>query len=198
MIPFSAPKARQFPKICLLRIICLIMFTFPVSNANALSFADLTLKDNLSWNGQSLVLNGAGIRSKLFIKVYVGALYVSKKSSDADSLIDSDGPKIVELTFLRDLDGEKISNAFREGFAKNCKLRCDDLKPKIEELAKAVPSIKKGQILQIAATMDGVRLTLDEKTAADIKAADLGKEMIRIFIGKAPPTDELKKGLLGS
>lgn len=174
------------------------MFTFPVSNANALSFADLTLKDNLSWNGQSLVLNGAGIRSKLFIKVYVGALYVSKKSSDADSLIDSDGPKIVELTFLRDLDGEKISNAFREGFAKNCKLRCDDLKPKIEELAKAVPSIKKGQILQIAATMDGVRLTLDEKTAADIKAADLGKEMIRIFIGKAPPTDELKKGLLGS
>ena len=31
--------------------------------------------------GSELVLNGAGLRSKLFIKVYVGALYVGQKAA---------------------------------------------------------------------------------------------------------------------
>lgn len=165
---------------------------------NALTISDTQIKDTLSFEGQNLLLNGAGIRTKVFFKVYIGALYVSSKTKDADAIIDSATPRIIELTFLRAVDGEKISTAFREGFTKNCIARCEELKPKIEELAKAVPAIKQGQLLQITATKEGVSLSLDGKSMAQVKAQDLGKEMTRIFIGKNPPTEDLKKGLLGA
>ena len=51
-------------------------------------------KELLSWDLDhrqlcdiELLLNGAGIRSKLFIKVYVGALYVGRKSTAAAAII---------------------------------------------------------------------------------------------------------------
>lgn len=165
--------------------------------AQALSISDTQIKESLVFDGHNLTLNGAGIRTKLFFKVYIGALYVSSKTNNADSIIGSTTPRVIELTFLRDIDGEKISSAFREGFSKNCMARCDELKVKVDDLAKAVPAIKQGQLLQIVATIEGVKLNLDGKSMADVKAQDLGKEMTRIFIGKNPPTEELKKGLLG-
>jgi len=45
--------------------------------AEAKDVAGVKVPDSVSVNNQTLALNGAGIRKKLFIKVYVGALYLA-------------------------------------------------------------------------------------------------------------------------
>jgi len=45
-------------------------------NTYAVEVAGAKIEDTVSVSNQNLVLNGAGIRKKLFIKVYVGALYL--------------------------------------------------------------------------------------------------------------------------
>jgi hypothetical protein len=160
--------------------------------------ADTNIKDQISVSGENLVLNGAGIRKKLFMNVYIGALYLGVKSKDAESIANSSSLKVIELTFLRNVDGEKISSAFLDGFAKNCVQNCTELKPKMEELAKAVPAIKEGQIMQLVSTSDSVKLLMDNSLKAEIQAKNLGNEVIRLFIGKEPPSEDLKKELLGN
>ena len=62
------------------------------------------LADTVTVDGKPLQLNGAGMRKKLFIKVYVGALYLPARSSDAAAIVAADEPKYVRMVFVRDVD----------------------------------------------------------------------------------------------
>src|SRR5262249_18967824 len=64
-------------------------------------------------------LNGAGIRTKLLVKAYVGALYLQTPTSDASVAATSDQPKRVTLVLLRDLSHDQMNKGLREGFEKN-------------------------------------------------------------------------------
>ncbi|HRI17581.1 MAG TPA: chalcone isomerase family protein, partial [Burkholderiaceae bacterium] len=48
--------------------------------AMAAEVGGMKLDDKTTVGGQELVLNGAGIRTKLMFKVYVGALYLPAKA----------------------------------------------------------------------------------------------------------------------
>ena len=59
-------------------------------NVNALELAGVKLPDSAQVGNTSLQLNGAGIRTKLIFKVYVGALYLPQKQTSADAIIADD------------------------------------------------------------------------------------------------------------
>jgi len=50
-----------------------------------------------------LVLNGAGYRSKYWLSLYVGALYVTKKTSDPESIIEADEKMALQITIISSL-----------------------------------------------------------------------------------------------
>ena len=58
----------------------------------AATLAGVKMDDSTAVNGQSLVLNGVGLRKKLFIKVYVGALYLPAKQSNPATVLATDEP----------------------------------------------------------------------------------------------------------
>ena len=47
--------------------------------------------------GPELVLNGAGVRTRVFFKVYVGALYLQRKTAAAQAAIGDPGAKRVAM-----------------------------------------------------------------------------------------------------
>ncbi|WZB76672.1 chalcone isomerase family protein [Achromobacter insuavis] len=53
----------------------------------------MRVPEQLSEGGHALVLNGAGLRTKFVVKVYVAALYASARSQDAAALINSNEPR---------------------------------------------------------------------------------------------------------
>ena len=56
----------------------LIAALLSVPGLHAAEVAGVKVDDKIRVGSSDLVLNGAGLRSKVFIKVYVGALYVGK------------------------------------------------------------------------------------------------------------------------
>ena len=71
--------------------------------AIAADVGGVKLDDKMSLGGQELVLNGAGIRTKVMFKVYVGSLYVPAKASTA-AAVYAKAPRRVQLNMLRDVD----------------------------------------------------------------------------------------------
>ena len=67
----------------------LLMFAAPGS---AEEVGGVAIPDSLTAGNVPLVLNGAGLRKKLFIKIYAGALYLQEKSQDPRKIIAAEAP----------------------------------------------------------------------------------------------------------
>ena len=70
------------------------------STGYAKEVADIDVPDSILAGSDVLVLNGAGIRTKLFIKAYVGGLYLKQKNGDAVAIINADEIVPVDMVVL--------------------------------------------------------------------------------------------------
>ena len=85
----------------------------------AAEVAGIKVEESIKVGGSDLVLNGAGLRAKLFVKVYVGALYVSQKASAAPALLDAATPRRMTMRLLRDIDADTLYGALKDGLNNN-------------------------------------------------------------------------------
>jgi len=94
-------------------VICCLSLSL---NASARELNDVKMDDQVQVSGKNLVLNGMGLRkvSKfgIPIKVYVGGLYLEKKSSDSDAVIKSVEVKRFVMEMLQNVDREPMMDAF--------------------------------------------------------------------------------------
>jgi len=86
-----------------------------LSLSAAAELAGIKLDDSATISGTQLVLNGAGVRTKLGAKVYVAALYLPARTSDADKIINSEAPRRMRLVMKRTVAADKMWGAFRDG-----------------------------------------------------------------------------------
>jgi long-chain acyl-CoA synthetase len=77
-----------------------VMLAAPPAAALEVAGVKLEQKITLGTDGKELICNGAGIRKKFVIKVYVGALYLPETASDPARAAAIPGPKRVLLHFL--------------------------------------------------------------------------------------------------
>ena len=114
----SAPPRRR-----LVTAIPLLLATLCMAPAaRAATLAGVEVPDTLQVDGKPLVLNGVGLRTLtiLRIKIYVAALYLPKKSSDARAILASPGPKVVTLHYIHSGSKEQVQDRYREGEKVNC------------------------------------------------------------------------------
>ena len=97
---------------------CLIMLP---STGSAVEFAGIFVKDEITAeNGQQLILNGVGLREKLWVDVYVGALYLPRKMSRVPDILANNSALRIQLDFVyKEVSIEKLLKAWRDGFGKN-------------------------------------------------------------------------------
>src|SRR5574338_1395482 len=128
-----------------LLLLCSLV-AFPV---NAKDVDGHPVPDTVTDGGKTLRLIGAGIRNKWMFDVYVGALYAEKPTFNAANLIKSEQAKRIDMHLLRDVGREKIIETIRDGFEKNSKAQMPALQPRLDQLAAAVPDLKKGDLLSL-------------------------------------------------
>ncbi len=163
----------------------------------ATAAAGVDFADELTAAGQKLVLNGTGLRTRLFFKVYAAGLYVNEKSKDAESIVRSPTAKVLQLHFLRDVGAETIRGAWSQGFAKNCLILCEESQAKLALLNGLMKDLKKGDVLSFSFKPDELALELNGASLGKVDGAKIDQNILAIFLGKEPPTAELKTGLLG-
>ncbi len=173
-----------------------------VGAGRAASISGQSLPDTYPLAGQTLVLNGLGIRTLTIfnVKVYVAGLYLAQKSRDARAILASPGPKVVLMRFLHAASKSDVEKQYREGEAKNCghgECAPSD-KDDFERLIAASPGAAVGDTLTYLCTQRGMRVLFNNKQIGDFANPDLAIRILAGFIGDKPPSDDLKEHLLGA
>jgi hypothetical protein len=147
-----------------------------------------------------LRLNGLGLRERTLFRigVYVAALYVAQKSTDAHTILTSHTPKQLVLRFLRPVEGADLKQAWEEGFADNAKAQLPALKERLEQLNGWMVTLKRGQELTFTYKPGvGLEVEVNGTVPCTVEGEDFATAFFAIWLGARPPNWSLKAGLLG-
>lgn len=170
------------------------------SVASAITLEGVEFPDSVKSGEKTLVLNGAGLRSKrklgMNFRVYVAALYVDKKSSDGNVLLASQAPVVLDMRFLRAVDAKTLRQAWSDEIDKSCEKQCEKAKSGMATFNELVADVKDKSKWTLTFQPATVEAKLLDKTVT-IANKDFRDTLLRVFVGANPPTPELRKGLLG-
>ena len=103
-----------------MRYIAVLLLSFGLcSAAVAASLAGVEVPDTANVASTPLLLNGVGLRTKVFFKIYVGGLYLPQKSGDAAAIVAGTGPDRVLMHMIYTVSKDQFSDAWEDGFKDN-------------------------------------------------------------------------------
>lgn len=180
-------------------IICL--FFFITAHAQVTKIGGLELKESIKLGDTNLQLNGAGQRSKLFIDLYIAALYLSNKSQDAQSIINADETMLIQIHVISNLiSSENLTRGTMEGFTKSTGNKTEAIQAQIDDFLEAFKEpIKIGDKFEIVYLPNkGVTVIknrhITKKLAVDL---EFKRALFGIWLSDNPAQKSLKNKMLG-
>jgi len=177
-------------------LLFVMLFVTPVW---AVEVEGVSVPDSAVVAGKTLKLNGAGVRTKFFFDIYVGALYLSERATSAGQVVDAKGPKRLTMSFLYDeVSSEKLVDGWIEGFEKNQpKDSLAKLQGRLDQFNSMFSDAHKGDLITFDFLEDGSTVvTLKGKTTGAISGADFQRALLEVWLGKKPADKSLKKAML--
>ncbi len=161
----------------------------------------VNLPDTLKAGDAQLSLNGAGLRKKLFIKVYAGGLYLQKPSKDASSIVAADEPMAIRMHFIYDgVDAKKLIDAWNEGFDAALGSDKASLQKEIDAFnGLFTKEAKEGDIYDVVYVPgNGVEVILNGTVLGKVEGMAFKKAVFSIWLGEnVDDLKSLKKSMLG-
>lgn len=184
---------------------CFLLTTLLFCISSNCIFSQITVEDvpfeaTATYNEKKLVLNGAGLREKLMIDLYVAGLYVDTKSTSGNTLASGNKAIALKMVIVSGIiTNETMSNAVEEGFVKSTKGNITPLRSRINEF--------KAYFMQEQIYMDdefefvytggdATDIYKNGKKLGSIKGIDFKTALFKQWIGDDPVDEELKTELL--
>jgi long-chain acyl-CoA synthetase len=174
------------------------------SAATALEVEGVKLADKVraADTGPELVLNGAGVRTRIVFKVYVGALYLQQKRTTPDAVFSDNGPKRIAMHMLREVKADQFFAALSEGLKDNhTSEQLAKIEPQIREfegIFKRVQNSKPGDIFLLDYMPgSGTRVMVNGDNKGTVTGGEFNTALLRMWLGDKPADATLKKALLG-
>lgn len=142
------------------------------------------------------------LRSKLFVKVYVGALAVGQKASTTAAIMEQNGPRRIVMRLLRDMDADTLHGALDEGLRNNLESAAElaEIKPQADQLAgvmKGIGKVREGDSIAIDFNGEGITVTLNADVKGKVAGGSFARALLKVWLGDKPADASLKKALLG-
>jgi long-chain acyl-CoA synthetase len=171
-------------------------------NVNAKEVAGVKLPDTAQLGGSSLVLNGAGVRTKLIFDVYVAALYLTQKQTSGSVVLTDANPQRIALHMLRELGSAKLLDAFNEAIeANHTPAELGALAAPLKQMADIfhqVKEVKEGDVITLDyVEANGTQISINGTPRGTILGEAFHRALLKIWLGNKPVQDDLKKSLLG-
>jgi hypothetical protein len=170
--------------------------------AQAKEIAGITMPATLDVDGLTLKLNGAGIRTMVFMDIYAGGLYLESPSHDAEKIIMADEPMAMRLHMVSGMiTSEKMEAAVMDGFELALGKDIKTMAAPIDKfLAVFREPISEGDVFDII-WIPGKGVDVNKNGAFKGTVADGGlpfkQALWEIWLGKKPVHEKLKKAMLG-
>ncbi len=171
------------------------------ATSHAATLDGVSFPDKYPVAGQTLVLNGIGVRTLTVfnVKVYVAALYLPQPSHDAAQILASPGPKVLLLQYMHSGSKSEIEQEYRKGEQINCGnggcAAADQAD--FERLVAAAPAVKVGDTTTYVFTGHGMQVYANNQSIGTFNNQDLAQHLLGGFIGAHPPSQDLRSRLLG-
>lgn len=160
-----------------------------------------TLPEKVTFEGQELVYNGAGVRKKAWFKLYSGGLYLKQKSNNANEIMNADESMAIKLHITsRLISSKKMINAVNDGFENSTNGNTAPIANEIEKFKGFFSDdINDGDIFDIVYLKDkGVVVYKNGTKKGTISGLNFKKALFGIWLSKKPADKRLKKGMLGN
>ena len=154
--------------------------------------------------GTTLAINGSGTRYRLMFKVYDMALYLPRKATAVDAVVNMDGPKRLAFVAQRDIPGTDLGLAFIKGLQANNSndqvQRHTLSSTRLIEIFSGKPKLATGDTF----AMDylpgkGTQFYIQgQPQGAPVGDAEFFSMILRIWLGPQAVEPTLKDALLGN
>ncbi len=185
------------------KAIAILLLALSLPAFAALEVAGVKFDDKAKVGAGDTVINGAGLRKKVFFKVYAIGLYLPQKQTAAAEVLAAKGAKRIAIVTLRDLTAEEFANSLVEALNKNHdEAALKALQPRIDQFRASMLGIGKAPEKSVVnidwLPESGTRLSFNGAVkGSDIPGEDFYSALLRIWIGDKPAQDDLKDQLLG-
>ncbi|QIR13961.1 chalcone isomerase family protein [Shewanella aestuarii] len=167
---------------------------------NAKSVSGIELSESLNMAEHTLILNGAGVRSKFFMDLYVGSLYLPHHQTALSDVIEQP-VAVIRLNITSGMiTSDKMIEAINEGFDAATNGKPQALKAEIDQfMALFSAEIKKGDQFTFVLTKDqGVISLKNQQQQGEVAGEAFRQALLNIWLGDKPAQKSLKKAMLGN
>lgn len=166
--------------------------------AQTKKFHGVSFNTELKLDGENLVINGAGLREKYFMDLYVAGLYLPKKTDDAKKVIYDDTEMAIHIKIISSsVTRERFIESVNEGFAasKHGSASKEEIKKFVGFFNEPIKNGDKIYLDYIPGK--GVRVTKNGEVKGTVPGLDFKKALFGIWFGTPPVQESLKKEMLG-
>lgn len=159
----------------------------------------ITMPETLAAGNDTLVLNGAGTRSKFFVKAYVGGLYLKNKGGDANAIINADEPMALRIHIIsKYISSDMMEEATREGFQNSTNGNTAPFKDKIDMFVSVFSNnIRNKDVYDIIyIPAEGIKVYKNKELKTTTKDLEFKKALFGIWLGNKPADRSLRNGML--
>ncbi|MGS0691460.1 chalcone isomerase family protein [Shewanella sp. 30m-9] len=169
------------------------------SSLQAKEVSGVQLDDSINIASQTLVLNGAGVRSKFFIDLYVGSLYVPTALDSAQAVLDAPSAAVRLNITSGMITADKMKDAITEGFSDATDGNTTPIAAQIEQFMGLFSAeiVEGDQFTLLADKATGVTAYKNGQAQATIAGEDFRQALLKIWLGKEPAQNSLKEAMLG-
>src|SRR5665213_3886764 len=181
------------------RVLVVLAVIVPVwSVARAAELDGVQVPETQQVGEKTLQLNGYGLHtySLLRFRIYVAALYLEYLNSDAKAILGSPETKLLNVTFLRNVEVDAARKSWRDGLENNCQPPChldpDDFSTFLAE----VPAMHTGENFSMLFTPAGAEVAVNGRRIGTVSHPEFAAAMLATFLGPKPASPLLKRHLL--
>ena len=194
--PFDGAAAAKTLLIC-----AIFVLIFSVQSVAAREIAGVAVPESVTLKNKALVLNGAGIRKKLFMKIYVCALYLTAKRTAASEILADPEAKRIVMSFLyKEVGVERQVEGWNKGFRdNNSGEELKGLQDRINLFNSLFTTVRKGDVIRFDyMPEEGTQVWINDTLNGIVPGEDFFAALLKIWLGPKPAEANLKDALLGN
>jgi hypothetical protein len=170
--------------------------------AGAVEIQGVKVPPSVQVNGQTLPLNGAGLRTfsllMVPIKIYVAAFYAPGPLKSEAEVLASPGPMEFSFTFLRAVDASDVAKAWSSQFAASVSHTYAGYEKDRDAFVGMFGALQQGGV-QVVRFVGTDTVVFDQGTQkGTIPGRDFQRAFLSMWFGSNPVATDLKTALLGN
>ena len=189
----------RFHRFSSIRWLLILLFTLTFSPAHAIEIQGVTPVPQVQVSGQTLQLNGAGLRTftllMIPIKIYVAAFYTPGPLRTAEAVMNSGGPMQFDFTFLRAVGQADVTKAWSSQFAQSASYTYPGYASDRDAFIAMFGPLSGGGVELVGTNT----IVIDQGVIkGTIPGRDFQKAFLSLWFGSKAVSPDLKTALLGN